>query len=208
MTMKIGVLISGSGTNLQAIVDSISAGKLDASVELVISSRPDAHGLRRASDAGIRTMALSREVYEQGAERADSIIANELRLAGCEYVVMAGYMRKVTMPLLLAYPDHVVNIHPALLPAFPGAHGIADAFDYGVRYTGVTVHFADAGYDDGPIIDQRVVLIEPDDTMESLEERIHEAEHELYPAALQLLAQGRVRIVTRPSGRRVTEIAR
>ena len=127
MTIKLGVLISGSGTNLQAIIDAIAVGTLDASVELVISSKPDAFGLKRAEQAGIPTMALSREVYEDPIA-ADEIIAGELRRAGCDYVVMAGYMRMVHEPVLLAFEDRVVNIHPALLPSFKGAHGIADAF--------------------------------------------------------------------------------
>lgn len=206
MTIKLGVLISGSGTNLQAIIDAIVVGTLDASVELVISSKPDAFGLKRAEQAGIPTMALSREVYEDPIA-ADEIIAGELRRAGCDYVVMAGYMRMVHEPVLLAFEDRVVNIHPALLPSFKGAHGIADAFHAGVKVTGVTVHFANAAYDEGPIIAQRAVDILPDDTLDTLEERIHEVEHVLYPQTLQLLAEGRVRLVINESGRKITAIS-
>ncbi|MDR2105999.1 MAG: phosphoribosylglycinamide formyltransferase, partial [Coriobacteriales bacterium] len=159
----------------------------------VISSRPDAHGLKRASAAGIPTIGLSREVYRDQQE-ADRLIAEEMTRAGAEYLVMAGYMRMVTSPVLNAFPDHVINIHPALLPAFAGAHGIADAFAAGVKVTGVTVHFANERYDEGPIIAQRALEVLEDDTLESLEARVHAVEHELYPQALQLVAQGRVRI--------------
>ncbi|NTU89162.1 MAG: phosphoribosylglycinamide formyltransferase [Actinobacteria bacterium] len=149
MGIKLGVLISGGGTNLQALIDAIVARELDASIEIVISSKEDAYGLKRAVAAGIPTMALSREVYKD-SRQADEIIASELRRAGCDYVVMAGYMRMVTEPILLAFENRVINIHPALLPSFPGAHGIADAFNAGVKVTGVTVHFADHEYDKGP----------------------------------------------------------
>jgi phosphoribosylglycinamide formyltransferase-1 len=191
--IRLGVLISGSGTNLQAIVDAIATGALDAEVALVVSSKPDAYGLRRAQEAGIPTIGLSREVYNEPSA-ADELIAEEMTSAGVEYIVMAGYMRMVTGTLLAAFPDRVINIHPALLPSFPGAHGIADAFDAGVKVTGVTVHFANERYDEGPIIAQRALVIEEDDTLESLEERIHAVEHVLYPEALQLIAQGRVSI--------------
>ncbi|MDR1184368.1 MAG: phosphoribosylglycinamide formyltransferase [Coriobacteriales bacterium] len=191
--IRIGVLLSGSGTNLQAIVDAIATGALDAEVVLVISSKPEAYGLKRAREAGIATIGLSREVYnEQWA--ADELIAEEMMKAGAEYVVMAGYMRMVTGPLLDAFSDRVINIHPALLPSFPGAHGIADAFAAGVKVTGVTIHFANARYDEGPIIAQRALEVHEDDTLESLEERIHAIEHVLYPQTLQLIAEGRVSI--------------
>jgi len=191
--LKLGVLISGSGSNLQAIIDAIAAGKLAAQVVLVISSKPDAYGLNRAATAGIPTIGLTREVYANPLA-ADELIAREMQAAGAQYLVMAGYMRKVGAPILEAYPDRVLNIHPALLPAFAGAHGIQDAWDYGVKVTGVSVHFANAVYDQGPIIAQRAVEIRADDSIDSLEARIHAVEHELYPAVLQLLAQGRIRL--------------
>lgn len=205
MSIRLGVLISGSGTNLQAIIDAIAAGQLDASIELVISSKPEAYGLKRAEKAGIPTMALSHEVYED-AMQANEIIAGELRRAGCDYVVMAGYMRMVLEPVLLAFENRVINIHPALLPSFPGAHGIADAYLSGVKVTGVTVHFANAAYDEGPIIAQRAVPIREEDTLETLEARIHEVEHVIYPETLQLIAQDRVHLVVNERGRIVTEI--
>ena len=193
MTVKLGVLISGSGTNLQAIIDAIADGSLDAEIRVVISSRPDAYGLVRAQKAGIQTVALSKEVYAD-PDIANEAIATELVHAGCEYVVMAGYMRKVTDVILMRFPDRVLNLHPALLPSFAGAHAIQDAYAAGVKVTGVTVHFANAEYDKGPIIAQRAVSIAEDDTIETLEAKIHEVEHELYPEVLRWIADGRVTI--------------
>lgn len=194
MALKIGVLISGSGSNLQAIIDEIEAGRLDAEVRVVISSRPDAYGLVRAKEAGIQTIALSKDVYAADAEAANEAIAAELVHAGCEYVVMAGYMRKVTDAILMAFPDRVLNLHPALLPSFKGAHAIRDAYEAGVKVTGVTVHFANAEYDKGPIVAQRAVEIAENDTLDTLEAKIHEVEHGLYPEVLQLIAEGRVSV--------------
>lgn len=191
--LKIGVLISGSGSNLQAIIDGIAAGTLNAQVRLVISSRPDAYGLVRAKEAGIPTIALSKDVYAD-QQAANERIAEELVNAGCEYVVMAGYMRMVTEPILDAFPDRVLNLHPALLPSFKGAHAIRDAFEAGVKVTGVTVHLANAEYDKGPIIAQRPVAVAEDDTLDTLEAKIHEVEHELYPEVIQLIAEGRMTV--------------
>lgn len=191
--LRIGVLISGSGTNLQALIDAIDAGALDAQIVVVISSKLGVQGLVRAQKAGIPTVALSAEAY-QDARAANARIADELQRAGAQYVVMAGYMRKVTEEILDAYPDKVVNLHPALLPSFVGAHAISDAFEAGVKVTGVTVHFANKEYDRGPIIAQRAVAVEEDDTLDTLEARIHEAEHELLPAVVQLIAEGRVEV--------------
>lgn len=193
MSIKLGVLISGSGTNLQALIDAIAAGKLDASIELVVSSRPSAYGLKRAEAAGIQTLTLSKEIYADPMV-ADEVIATELRRAGVDYVLMAGYMRMVRDPILASFPNRVVNIHPALLPSFKGAHAIQDAFDYGVKVTGVTVHFANSDYDCGPIIAQRPVEVEEGWTVDQLEARIHEVEHQIYPHVAQLLAEGRVHV--------------
>jgi len=193
MSIKLGVLISGSGTNLQALIDAIAAGKLDATIELVVSSRPSAYGLKRAEAAGIQTLTLSKEIYADPMV-ADEVIATELRRAGVDYVLMAGYMRMVHDPILASFPNRVVNIHPALLPSFKGAHAIQDAYDYGVKVTGVTVHFANSVYDCGPIIAQRPVAVEEGWTVEQLEAHIHEVEHQLYPHVAQLLAEGRVHV--------------
>ena len=188
--LKIGVLVSGSGTNLQAIIDAAAAG-LPVQVVQVVSSRPDAYGIERAKNANIPVLVLNRDAYTNPDE-ADRRIADALLQAGAQYVVMAGYMRKVTSVLLDAFPDRVLNLHPALLPSFKGAHAIQDAWDAGVKVTGVTVHLANEDYDKGPIIAQRAVEVLESDTVDTLEERIHEVEHELYPQVLGWIAQGRV----------------
>ncbi len=193
MSIKLGVLLSGSGTNLQAIIDRIAEGTLDASIELVISSRPSAYGLKRAEEAGIQTMTMSKELYADPMT-ADEVIASMLKRANVDYVIMAGYMRMVHTPILAAFPNRVVNLHPALLPSFKGAHAIQDAYDYGVKVTGVTVHFADDKYDCGPIIAQQALAIEEGWTVDELEEHIHQIEHQLYPDTIQLLAEGRVTV--------------
>ncbi len=191
--LKIGVLISGSGTNLQALIDRIADGSLSATIELVVSSRPSAFGLKRAEEAGIQTLTLSKEIYADPIA-ADEVIAHELLAHGVEYVIMAGYMRMVRAPLLASFPNRIVNLHPALLPSFPGAHAIDDAYRRGVKVTGVTVHFANAAYDAGPIIAQRALPVEEGWDVEELEAHIHEIEHELYPQVVQLLADGRVQV--------------
>ena len=190
--LKIGVLLSGSGTNLQAIIDAAAEG-LPVEIVHVVSSRPDAFGIERAHRAGIPVTVLNRDVYADPVE-ADKRIAETLRYAHAEYVVMAGYMRKVTPVLLDAFPDRVLNLHPALLPSFKGAHAIKDAFDAGVKVTGITVHFANEDYDKGPIVAQRAVEVREDDTLDDLEARIHEVEHVLYPEVLRLVAEGRVTV--------------
>ena len=191
--LNIGVLISGSGSNLQSLIDHIEEGTLDARISLVVSSRPDAYGIERAKKAGIPVLVMNREAYAD-ASAANQRIADALKEAGAEYVVMAGYMRMVTAEILDAFPDRVVNLHPALLPSFKGAHAIQDAFDFGVKVTGVTVHFANADYDKGPIIAQRAVEVLESDTVDSLEARIHAVEHELYPHVVQLLSERRVTV--------------
>ena len=190
--LKIGVLLSGSGTNLQAIIDAAAEG-LPVEIVHVVSSRPDAFGIERAHRAGIPVTVLNRDVYADPVE-ADKRIAETLLYAHAEYVVMAGYMRKVTPVLLDAFPDRVLNLHPALLPSFKGAHAIQDAFDAGVKVTGITVHFANEDYDKGPIVAQRAVEVREDDTHDDLEARIHEVEHVLYPEVLRLVAEGRVTV--------------
>ena len=191
--LKIGVLISGSGTNLQSFIYEIAAGNLDAEIVLVVSSRPNAYGIQRAQAANIPVLVMSKDEYAN-PEAADAKIVSALQQAGAQYVFMAGYMRMVTSVMLNAFPNRVVNLHPALLPSFKGAHGIQEAFDAGVKYTGVTVHFANAEYDKGPIIAQEPVAVLEDDTVDTLEARIHEVEHRLYPATAQLIAQGRVSV--------------
>ena len=191
--IKLGVLISGSGTNLQALIDAIADGSLDACIELVVSSRADAYGLKRAEAAGISSLAFSKEDYSDPLA-ADERISKAMQNAGVDYVVMAGYMRMVREPLLSAFPHRIVNLHPALLPSFVGAHAIDDAFDYGVKVTGITIHFANEDYDKGPIIAQQAIVVGEEDTLESLEEKIHDVEHALYPQVLQWISEGRVSV--------------
>ena len=191
--LRIGVLISGSGTNLQAIIDRIADGSLNATVELVVSSRPGVRGIERAEAAGIETLVLSKADYADPIA-ADERIAQALISHNVEYVVMAGYMRMVRTPMLAAFPNRIVNLHPALLPSFKGAHGIQDAYDAGVKVTGVTVHFADDLYDCGPIIAQRPIAVEEGWSVDDLEAAIHAVEHVLYPETLQLIAEGRVEV--------------
>ena len=191
--LKIGVLLSGSGTNLQAIIDAIAQDGLPVEIVHVLSSRPDAYGIERARAAAIPVTVFDRTVYED-REAADGRIAAIMTEAGAEYLVMAGYMRKLTPVVLDAFPDRVLNLHPALLPSFKGGHAIRDAWDAGVKVTGVTVHLANEEYDKGPIVAQRAVPVLETDTIDSLEERIHATEHVLYPEVLRLLAEGRVSI--------------
>lgn len=191
--LKIGVLLSGSGTNLQAIIDAIAHDALPVEIVHVVSSRPDAYGIERARAASIPVTVLNREAYAD-PQAADARIVEALRAAGAEYVVMAGYMRKLTPVVLDAFPDHVLNLHPALLPSFKGAHAIQDAFDAGVKVTGVTVHLANEDYDKGPIVAQRAVVVREDDTIDDLEARIHATEHILYPEVLRIIAAGRMTV--------------
>jgi phosphoribosylglycinamide formyltransferase-1 len=196
--LRLGVLLSGSGTNLQALIDAIAAGRLHATIAVVVSNVPDAAGLERARRHGIAAVALdhrgapSRSAY-------DTEVVAALRAHDVELVVLAGFMRLVTPVLLDAYPHRVVNVHPALLPAFPGLHAERQALAYGARLTGVTVHFVDEKTDHGPIIAQAAVPIAPDDTEATLHARVQRQEHRLYPLAIQLIAEGRVRV----DGRRV-----
>lgn len=191
--LKIGVLLSGSGTNLQAIIDEIAERALPVEIVHVISSRPDAYGIERARAAGLSVTALNRDVYADPAA-ADARIVDEMQQAGAEYLVMAGYMRKLSPVVLDAFPDHVLNLHPALLPSFKGAHAIADAFEAGVKVTGVTVHLANEDYDKGPIVAQRAVEVREGWSLDDLETAIHEVEHVLYPAVLRALAEGRMQL--------------
>lgn len=190
--LKIGVLLSGSGTNLQAIIDEIANG-LPVEIVHVLSSRPDAYGIERARAAGIPVTVFDRSCYED-REAADARIAALMQEARAEYLVMAGYMRKLTPVVLEAFPDRVLNLHPALLPSFKGAHAIQDAFDAGVKVTGVTVHFANEDYDKGPIVAQEPVRVEEGWTVDELEAAIHAIEHVLYPRVLRQLAEGRVSV--------------
>jgi len=191
--IRVGVLISGSGTNLQTIIDRSAAGKLDAEVVCVISNRADAFGLQRAKKHGIAALHLDHKSYS-GRQEYDTALVKELKSFNVDLVVLAGFMRIVTPVLLEAFPNRVMNIHPALLPAFPGLDAQKQALDYGAKISGCTVHFVDAGTDTGPIILQAAVPVMEDDTVETLSGRIHVEEHRMYPAAIQLFAEGRLTV--------------
>jgi phosphoribosylglycinamide formyltransferase 1 len=189
----LGVLVSGSGTNLQAILDAIRQGTLEARVAVVVSNVPDAGAIERARTAGVETVVIDHRGF---ADRAafDAAVVRVLRERGVELVVLAGFMRMLTPVLLDAFPMRVVNVHPALLPAFPGIRGQRQALDYGVRVAGCTVHFVDGGTDTGPIIAQAAVPVNDDDDAATLTARILEKEHELLPRVLGWIAQGRVSV--------------
>jgi phosphoribosylglycinamide formyltransferase-1 len=198
--IRLGVLISGSGTNLQAILDAVAAKRLDAEVAVVLSNVATAKGLDRAKAAGVATAVLDHKAFA-GREAFDAAVVEVLRAHEVELVVLAGFMRIVTPVLLGAFPNRVVNIHPALLPAFPGVHAQKQALEHGVRVTGCTVHLVDSGMDTGPILAQSVVSVLPDDDEATLSARILEKEHELLPEVLQWFAQGRVEIEPREGKR-------
>jgi len=198
--IALGVLASGTGTNLQAIFDVIAAGSLDARVAVVLANVPDAPALERARKAGVEALVVeSREFSDRRA--FDAAVVGELQRRGVEVVVLAGFMRLVTEVLLGAFPWRVVNVHPALLPAFPGVHAQAQALRHGVRVSGCTVHFVDAGTDTGPIIAQATVPVLEGDDERTLSARILAREHELLPQVLQWIAEGRVTVETVAAGR-------
>lgn len=194
--LQLGVLISGSGTNLQAVIDACADGSLDAQVAVVISNKQTAFGLERARHAGIPAVHIDPSAVAD-YRAYNHVIRESLETHGVELVVMAGYMRLLGKEVLHAFPGAVINLHPALLPAFPGASAISDAFEYGVKVTGVTVHFADEEFDRGPIICQQPVIIDEGDTVATLEAKIHTLEHRLLPEAIGLIAGGRIRLTGR-----------
>ncbi len=188
--LRLGVLISGRGSNLQALIDAAAHPTYPAEIVLVISDRAEAPGLGRAARAGIACRAIphaSRAVFAAAADEA-------LRQSGAQLVVLAGFMRILDTGFVEAWRDRLVNIHPSLLPAFPGLHPQRQALAAGVRFSGCTVHFVRPEVDSGPIIAQAVVPVHPDDDEERLSERILAAEHRLYPLAVRLFAEGRLRI--------------
>jgi phosphoribosylglycinamide formyltransferase-1 len=194
----VGVLISGAGTNLQAIVDRIADGRLDAAVRLVISNRPGVPGLERASRAGVPVKVLAHGAFAS-REAFDAALVDALRDAGVELVALAGFDRLLTRVMIEAFPGRIMNIHPALLPAFKGLHAQRQALAYGAKIVGATVHFVDEDVDHGPIIVQGAVPVRDDDSEETLSARILGVEHVLYPLAIQLFAENRLHL----EGRRV-----
>jgi phosphoribosylglycinamide formyltransferase-1 len=193
---RIGVLISGRGSNLQAIIDAVASRRLDAEIAVVISNRSDAPGIGRAQQAGIEVLVLdhldqsrfpTREAY-------DKELAHQLKVRSVQLVCLAGFMRLLSPVFIEAFPNAILNIHPSLLPAFPGINAQYQAWQHGVKYTGVTVHLVTAELDGGPIVLQEVVPVEHDDDPKALSERILEQEHRVYPLAIQLLLNGNWRV--------------
>ena len=205
MPLKIAIIASGSGSNAQAMFDKIRAGLLDAEVVLVISNRPGARVLERARAFGAPVLELDHKAYAD-RETFDAALVGALRESGAELIVLAGYMRMLTTVFLDAFAGRVVNIHPALLPSFPGVHGARDAQTWGVKISGCTVHFVDEIMDHGAVIAQAAVPALPGEPEEDLQRRIHGMEHRLYPQVLQWFAEGRVKVEDRqvrvlPGGR-------
>lgn len=189
MTTKIAVFASGSGLNFQAIQESIERGELNANIEVVVTDKPNAYVVKRAEKFGIPVFAFSPKDYASKATY-ESEIVKILKQKAVEWIVLAGYMRLIGDTLLTEYPNKIVNIHPSLLPAFPGKDAIGQAMEHGVKVTGVTVHYVDEGMDTGPIIAQRAVEV-VDGNREATEERIHKVEHELYPKTLKKLFENK-----------------
>lgn len=186
--MKIAVFASGNGSNFEAIVKSMNQGEIEGAIVLVFSDRTDAYVLERAKSLQIPVRSFSPKQFTNKVEYEREIL-KELEAKEVELLVLAGYMRLIGPTLLNAYPNRILNIHPALLPEFPGLHGIRDAFEAGVKQTGVTVHYVDNGVDTGPILAQKRVNIEENETLASLELKIHQAEHQLYPEVIQDVIQ-------------------
>ncbi|MDD2309935.1 MAG: phosphoribosylglycinamide formyltransferase [Desulfuromonadaceae bacterium] len=193
---RLGVLVSGSGTNLQAIIDRIEAGDLCAEIACVISNKADAFALTRAARHGIPVVVHENAGFPE-RQSYDATTVEILRSHKVDLVILAGFMRILTDVMVNAFPSAIMNIHPALLPSFQGLHAQQQAIDYGVRYSGCTVHFVDCGTDTGPIILQSVVPVEQDDTEATLSARIQKAEHHTFAAAIKLVVEGKIQVIGR-----------
>lgn len=196
--MNIAIFCSGSGTNLQAMIDKIAEGYMPARIALVVSDNKDAFALKRAKRAGIETLVLDPKDFAT-REAFDKEVINNLQKKKVGLVVLAGFMRLLSRSFIKKYENRIMNIHPSLLPSFKGTHGIKDALEYGVKATGPTVHFVDEKLDHGPIILQRAIEVRGDDTEKSLLKRVHKEEHEIYPEAVKLFVEGKLKV----KGRRV-----
>lgn len=199
---KAGVLVSGRGSNLQAVLDRIADGYLPLEISVVISDKADAYALERAANVGIKTVVVARKECASKEEFEEKIHAALIE-AGCELVILAGFMRILGGGFVNKWHNKIINIHPALLPSFPGLDGQGQALEYGVKFAGCTVHFVDEGTDSGPIILQKVVPVLDDDTHDTLAARILEQEHIALPEALKLWAEGKLVI----EGRKVRVLA-
>jgi phosphoribosylglycinamide formyltransferase 1 len=190
---RLGILISGRGSNLQAIIDAIRDGRLDATIAVVISNRAEAPGLDRARDAGIETLCISHRAFPT-RDDFERTLVYELKQREVGLVCLAGFMRLIGRPLVEAFPNAILNIHPSLLPSFPGIDGQRQAIEHGVKVTGVTVHLVTLELDAGPIVLQRAVIVDDDDTAETLAARILREEHQIYPEAIGVMLSGNWRL--------------
>lgn len=195
-SMSIGVLASGRGSNFQSIIDAIESGSLKAKIVLLVTDNPDSFAIERARKHGIEPLVMVPNQYGTKNDYYKAVV-QELRSREVGLVVLAGFMRIIGKPLIEAYRNRVMNIHPALLPSFPGLHGQKQAQDYGVRIAGCTVHFVDEGMDTGPVIIQAAVPVAFEDTEESLSERILKLEHKIFPEAIRLFSEGRLEVIGR-----------
>jgi phosphoribosylglycinamide formyltransferase 1 len=192
---NIGILLSGRGSNFEAIAQAVAAGQISAKIALVVSNRPEAPGLERARSLGLPAQCIpskgkTRDVF-------DREVIEALKASGVEYICLAGFMRVLSPEFVREFPKRILNIHPALLPSFPGTDAQNQAIEYGVKFTGCTVHLVDEGVDTGPIVLQAAVAVRDDDTVETLSARILEQEHRIYPEAVKLLVEGRIEVVGR-----------
>ncbi len=193
MSLRLAVMASGSGTNFQSMLDCVARGVLDVDIRLLVCNRPGAKVIARAEDAGIPVKVLDHRLWPE-REAFDAVVVEAIREAGADTVALAGYMRMLTPVFLNAFPGRVVNIHPALLPSFPGIHGAEDARKWGVKISGCTVHLVDEIMDHGAVIIQAAVPVVAGESLDDLQNRIHAQEHRIYPQALQWLAEGRLRL--------------
>jgi len=193
VSRRLAVLISGRGSNLQSIIDAIAERRLDATLAVVVSNRAEAAGLNRAKDAGLEAIHLSPKAYAD-RDSYDAAIVDVLRARDIDLVCLAGYMRVAGPRILGAFPHRILNVHPSLLPAFPGLDAQKRALEHGVKVSGATVHLVTDGLDDGPIVLQAAVPLHPDDTVETLSARILVEEHRIYPEAIQIVLDGGWRV--------------
>ncbi len=196
--MNIAVFASGNGTNFQAIIDRVKDGYIPANIALLVTDNKDAYALERAGKAGIESFILSPKGFKT-REEYDRAVVKKLKKKEIDLVVLAGFMRLISSYFVKEYKNRILNIHPALLPSFKGTHGIKEALEYGVKVTGPTVHFVDEDLDSGPIILQEAVTVCDNDTEESLHQRVHDKEYEIYSKAIKLVAEGKIKI----EGRRI-----
>jgi len=193
---RIAVFASGNGSNFQSLVDAVESGALQADIQLLVTDRPAAYAITRAKEAGVSVAAFRPKEFES-KDAYEEWIIEKLVEAQIDWIVLAGYMRIVGKKLLEVYPNRIINLHPSLLPSFQGKAAIKQAYDYGVKWTGVTVHFVDEGVDTGPIILQQVIRVLDEDTIETLEQRIHLVEHQLLIKAVNIVLHQPYRIIDR-----------